>query len=419
MRKIFTQLSLTITFLLLFSFCGGGESSENNDNTDSQEESGNKEDATETQENSVEEDKTIDEKYNHIARFLAGLSPEDNSPFTKYTELPAWKTYAANADKQWNTINQSKLPTIYKWRDAQLAEANKAGGTVFYPFSGADFLYVNSFFPEAEKTVMIALEPLGSMPNIDDIAQNSGSLQGYLNGLNRTQYAILNLSFFRTIAMAQDFTGRAVSKIDGNLPVLLVFMARTGHRILNYEKIALSPEGKVIPADQAKGDKTYYGTKIAYRREDKPNEYKTLYYFAANLQNTTYNARSGLSRKGLKDRKDLKNYLEGLDITSTYIKSASYLMYRDTFTIIRNLVLDKSKYYLQDDSGMPIKFIDENKWDLTFYGSYVRPISLFSVRYQPDLRAVYNGGRNIEPLPFGIGYQYRVGTSNLMFGVKK
>jgi hypothetical protein len=85
------------------------------------------------------------------------------------------------------------------------------------------------------------------------------------------------------------------------------------------------------------------------------------------------------------------------------------------------LILDESEYILQDDSGIPVPYFDTTKWDLTFYGNYTRPIPLFTARHQEDLYDIYSGnkGYNIKPLPFGIGYKFRKGTSNMMLGSKK
>ena len=358
-----------------------------------------------------------DRKFNDLARLVAGLPAEEGSTLKKYHDGSAWKQYANNANGTWNSILKQKVPTMAKWRDEFLKKQNAAKGTLFYPFSGPDFLHATTFFPEAEKVVMIGLEPIGNYPDMDQVAKKS--MNGYFNGLRHSLYTILKLSFFRTIAMAKDFTGKVTTDIDGTLPVLMLFMARTNHRILYYEKVAVNEEGMLISASQATGGKVYYGTKLTYRREDKPNEKKTLFYFAANLQNTPYSSRSGLVRKGLEDRNDFRKFLKSLDITTTYIKSASYLMHRETFSIIRNIILNQSKYLLQDDSGMSVRYMERNKWNLTFFGSYVAPIHLFRNRYQKDLHKIYADGNGIKPLPFGIGYQYQKGTSNLMLAEKK
>ncbi|MEO1653593.1 MAG: hypothetical protein AAFU64_08615, partial [Bacteroidota bacterium] len=305
---------------------------------------------------STEQEKVVDNrpppedrKFNDLARFIAGMAPEEGSSYAELSQSPAWQQYSQVCNNQWTSINQNKIPTMAQWRDQEISAANEASGLVFYPFSGPDFMHVNTFFPKAKEVVMIGLEPIGDLPDMENISKSS--LGGYLNGLQQTLYNILNLSFFRTISMAQDFTGKRVSTIDGTLPILMLFLTRTDHKILYYEKVAVSPEGKLIPATEASSDTTYYGTKISYESNDEPGLRKNLYYFAANLQNTPYTARSGLSEGGLLQRKDFRAYLESLDISSTYLKSASYLMYRETFSIVRNIILDKSEYLLQDDSG--------------------------------------------------------------------
>lgn len=409
----------------MMSSCGGdSQGKDNSDNTTKNDTSTAKADVGQNTNNKAETTTNLlnttetreDRQFNDLARFLAGMPAEEGSSLAKYHETSAWKQYAQTADNTWRSILKQKVPTMAKWRNENLKTQNDAKGTLFYPFSGPDFLHASTFFPEANRVVMVGLEPIGNYPDMNKVAQKS--LNGYFNGLRHSLFAILKLSFFRTIAMAQDFTGKVTADIDGTLPVIMLFMARTGHRVLYYEKVAVNEEGQLVSADQAKGDKTYYGTKLTYRREDKPNEKKTLFYFAANLQNTPYSSRSGLVRKGLEDRSDFRKFLKSIDITNTYIKSASYLMYRDSFSIIRNIILNQTKYFLQDDSGMPIKFVDRNKWDITLFGSYYAPIPLFRNRVQIDLRQAYKDG-NVKPLPFGIGYQYRKGTSNLMLAAKK
>jgi hypothetical protein len=299
-------------------------------------------------------------------------------------------------------------------KDWSKAEINQGSGTLFYPFSGPDFLHADAFFPEHENIVMIALEPIGTFPNM--VEKSESSKDGiYLNGVRKSLNMILGKSFFRTIAMADDFKG----EVDGNLPVLMQFMKRTNHEVMYQEAVAMNPDGTLTTDMSNKSDSTYIGNRYYFKREGS-DAVRTLTYFAVNLQNMPYVSRGGLVAKGLETRTDLVAFLEGMDMSSTYLKSASYLMHRPTFSIIRNIILDESEFLLQDDSGIPVQFFDVNKWDLTFYGNYSFPISLFAERHQDDLKQVYlNGGGNVKSLPFGIGYQYHKGTSNLMKAEKK
>lgn len=351
-----------------------------------------------------------DRKYDDFANYIAGIEGAEGSALKGLESTETWKNYKTAMDGVWKSTNE-KLPIMKEWSSAEI---NQGAGTLFYPFSGPDFLHADAFFPEHENIVMIALEPIGSFPNM--VEKSAAGKDGvYLNGVRNSLNMILGKSFFRTIAMADDFKG----EVDGNLPVLMQFMKRTNHTVMYQEKVALNPDGTLTTDMSKNADTTYIGNRYYFKRNGT-DDVRTLTYFAVNLQNTPYGSRGGLVAKGLETRTDLVAYFKGINMKSTYLKSASYLMHRPTFSIIRNIILDNSECVLQDDSGIPVRFFDPKKWDLTFYGNYAFPISLFAERHQEDLKQVYlDGGPNVKPLPFGIGYQYQKGTSNLMKAVKK
>jgi len=85
----------------------------------------------------------------------------------------------------------------------------------------------------------------------------------------------------------------------------------------------------------------------------------------------------------------------------------------------RKFVLDRSRYILQEDSGIPFRYFDPSAWAFQFYGTYSKPISTFKNEYQADLAKIYKTGGNITPLPFGIGYRFQVDTANLLFATRK
>ncbi|GAB5418927.1 MAG: hypothetical protein Crog4KO_00920 [Crocinitomicaceae bacterium] len=369
----------------------------------------------------TQKDTTVTEKpsypeearFDDFAKFIAGTEGREDSELKALESSDQWQSYRMNIDNLWYKTNE-KLPTIREWTAQELNEINASGGTLFYPFSGADFLHADLFFPEHDHIVMMALEPVGDYADLKK-KSSEGTLPAYLNGLKRAMNAILRLSFFRTIAMADDFQ----SEMDGTLHVLVHFMSRTGHELMYQEKVAIQPDGSLTNDLSSVSDTAYVGNRFYFRRAGE-EKVKTLTYFAVNVQNTPYHSRGGLVAKGLEERKDLVNYFKNIDIKSTYLKSASYLMHRETFSIVRNLILDESEYLLQDDSGIPVKYFDLSKWDLTFYGNYSFPIPLFSERHQEDLKEIYlKKEMNVKPLPFGIGYQYRKGSSNLMLAKKK
>lgn len=355
-----------------------------------------------------------DIKFNEFAQYIAGFEGTETSAYKGLESSPSWISYQTNLDALWKKTN-NKFPTIKDWTKAELADVNTDGGTLFYPFSGADFLHADLFFPDHDNIAMIALEPIGNFPDLEK-KKSDTTLGKYLGSLKKSMNAILGLSFFRTIAMADDFQ----TEMDGTLHVLIHFMARTDHEVLFQEKVAIQPNGELTNDLSNISDSTYIGNRFYFKRNGE-KKVRTLTYFAVNIQNKAYHSRGGLVAKGLNTRTDLVAYFKGLNIKSTYLKSASYLMHRDVeFSKIRNLILEESEYILQDDSGIPVKYFDQELWDLTFFGNFVKPIPLFYERPQEDLKEIYQAkGDNVKPLPFGIGYQYSKGRSNLMKAKKK
>ena len=332
-------------------------------------------------------------KFNDLAQFLAGYNGGDNNSLKSLESSEVFKSYQTNINSLWKRTD-AKIPTMKEWSSNELSDLNANGGTLFYPFSGADFLHAELFFPNHDNIVMIGLEPIGTFPDLQ-LKNKDTTFSTYMSQLKKSMNAILGLSFFRTIAMANDFK----SDLDGTLHVLMHFMARTNHEVLNQEQVAIMPNGELTNDLSSLSDSTYIGNRYFFKRNGE-DKIRTLTYFAVNIQNVPYVSRGGLAAKGLKTRTDLVEYIKEIDIKSTYLKSASYLMHRPTFSIIRDLILNESEYILQDDSGIPAQYFDSNQWNLTFYGNYSQPISLFENRYQEDLKEIYLNKKNIKNLPF-------------------
>ena len=132
---------------------------------------------------------------------------------------------------------------------------------------------------------------------------------------------------------------------------------------------------------------------------------KSLYYFTADLSNGSLSP--GILR-----------FCSNLGPTNSFLKAASYLMYEDSFSAVRNLLLGVSASIVEDDSGIPVRYLTSPRWTLQFFGSYVGPIELFKKYYQTDLYQDY-GASSPKPLTFGFGYQINRRTSNLVVAVRK
>jgi cobalt-zinc-cadmium resistance protein CzcA len=80
---------------------------------------------------------------------------------------------------------------------------------------------------------------------------------------------------------------------------------------------------------------------------------KTLTYYSCDISNS-----------GIDKDKALATVLKNLPASNCFVKSASYLMHYETFTKIKETVLDKAIYLVQDDTGIPYSKIDKSKFKI-------------------------------------------------------
>ena len=132
---------------------------------------------------------------NDTARFLAGMAPAPDSPLAPLTRDSSWQQHARVFDGAFERLEQRQLGRIRAWSANNLAAAP---ATMFYMFSGPDFLYANAFYPNAKTYVLSALEPVGTVP---DLTTLRGSVGGSLAQLRGSLSSILSYSFFITHRM--------------------------------------------------------------------------------------------------------------------------------------------------------------------------------------------------------------------------
>jgi hypothetical protein len=327
------------------------------------------------------------------ARFLAGMPPSAESPLTPLTRDPSWQRHARFFDTAFGQLEQRQLSKIRTWSDTNLAAPRP---TMFYMFSGPDFLYANAFYGKATTYVLSALEPVGSPPDLMKLPR--GGIGPTLYDVERSMGSILSFSFFITKQMKTDLRAGQVS---GTLPILYVFLARSGKTIRDVGPVTLDDKGAVHPAGETAAPNATRGVRIVFAGSDGVE--KTLYYFSTDLSN------SGVKNSGF-----LK-FCETLAPGNSLIKSASYLLHAGNFATVRNFLLNNSATIIQDDSGIPLGNYDQKKWRFFPFGRYAGPISEFPGKYQEQYAELF---KRSQPIDFGIGYRWRSFESNLLLSVR-
>jgi hypothetical protein len=336
-------------------------------------------------------------------RFISGLACAAE-PLRKLQESAEWRSFSESVGAIWAELEAKRLAPMRTWAGTELVAANQATRTVFYPFGGPDLLTPLLLFPHADTYVLLGLEFVGKLPRFDESAPRN--VRPYFDDLVLSLSDFVDKSYFITRNMDATLYG---NKVEGVLPLLCFFLKRTGFVISSIKPIDILPTGEWSEADPAAGrrHRRPYGCKVEFFAPGS-ERLRTVYYFSADLADAVFKKDSPLHAS-----------LMNLVFETTYIKSASYLMHYAEFSNIRNLILAKSRFVLEDDTGIPYRYFPLSEWACQLYGAYVDPVSDFKGVGQADLRAAYADRAAVKPLPFHLGYHWSTKKDSVLFFRKK
>jgi len=312
---------------------------------------------------------------NDTANFLAGLPVK--GPLEPLTQTDAWRNHANALDEAWFKKQYHQLTPIHTWMHANAKEYYNSSNTMYYMFSGPDFLYAHAFFPNANTYILAGLEPVGQVPDLSRVSPDI--LSGELSALRSSMSTVLKTHYFITKDMRTD-----LGRVGGTLPILYVFLARRGCTVVDTTYIN-------SPAPGVKITFVNHGPK------------QTLYYFKTDLSGGKSAFLNWCAAQG-----------PGLSL----LKAASYLMHTNGFGGVRNFLLERSRVIIQDDSGIPLRSFPKG-WTVNCYGRYVPHAEMFGKYNQPDLAAIYAKDPPPTELGFPFGYHWQKDRGLLMMATPR
>jgi len=330
---------------------------------------------------------------NTTAGLLAGRDSPNAS--ARITGSRAWQQHREAMQKALSKYKASTLDPMLSWSSGQNGPKLPRGGVVRYAFSGPDVLHVMRMFPKADSYVLCGLEPIGTAPRSTSLRGKSA--ESALTEIRKILEESIRYSFFRTSDMQKELP---VATYAGTLPIMCLFLAADGHEIRNIEFVSLGRDGRLTGLGTS--DKGANAVRIDVRCRDGRS--RSIHYFQTNIAN------GALKRSGF------LTYLESLPPGPSYVKASSYLMHESYFSQIKDHLLASSTSIIQDDSGIPLRFFERSLWRTTPYGKYETPTDLFKRYHQEDLAKTFRS--RAQPLPFGTGYRWRKGQSNLLLATR-
>jgi hypothetical protein len=333
------------------------------------------------------------------AQILAGITPNPPDPALKrLVETDAFKEHQQWMTASWNQVH-GRIQTMETWRNQEIKIPGAQKKTLLYPFSGPDFLNAYAFFPDHSRFVFFSLERPGTLPDLESVTQVQFAKM--LQDVRSAFHDIFERNYFITSYMTKQLT---TPWIRGTVPVMATMMALMNQRIIRIEPLDLFPEltREYDAPDAQRPPVLMRAVRVEF---SNPNAAATQQLYYISLDATD---------KALEFYPDFLSWASQHKPATVLIKSASYLLHDNQFSKTRSMLLDAADVLVQDDTGIPFRFISQNPWQVRLYGRYHRPIRPMKYGYQKDLEAAYNARQEQAPLPFPFGYHWRGQQSGLI-----
>jgi hypothetical protein len=222
-----------------------------------------------------------------------------------------------------------------------------------------------------------------------------------LNDVRSAFRDIFERNYFITSYMTKQLT---TPWVRGSVPVMATMMALMNRRIVRIEPIDLFPElARIYDAPDSNRPRLLLrGVRIDFANPAVPGT-QQLYYFSLDAAD-----------RALEYYPEFIPWVGRHKPATALIKSASYLLHDDQFAKTRSMLLEATDLVVQDDTGIPYRFLSQTPWHVKLYGKYHKPIRPMEYAYQKDLEAAFNANPDQPDLPFPFGYHWRGKQSALI-----
>jgi hypothetical protein len=343
---------------------------------------------------------------NAVAQVLAGIAPAPGDPrIDRIVATAEWRAHRDWVQQRWGEV-KLRLASISRWRAESLPLADGGQRTLIYPFSGPDFLNAYAMFPDHPRYLFFSLEKPGSLPAITSLSEHKQAR--VLADVRAALQDIFTRNYFITDYMTRQLSTPYVS---GTVPVMAVMMALTGQRIVSIEPVdpfpELTQEYNQLGANRPR--KMLCGARITFvRAGDPPGSARTLEYYSLDA-----------SDRALRWYPGFIDYVGRQQPATGFLKSASYLLHDDQFARTRGLLLTRTDVVVQDDTGIPYRYLTGAGWGVRLYGVYTAPIKPLQYGKQPDLESAFKAAGQVPPLDFPFGYRGKSGRSTLLLAKRE
>ena len=273
-----------------------------------------------------------------------------------------------------------------------------------YPFGGGDLMAALALFPKAKVITTLSLELAGDprrLPGLTNAKVLKSSLSAIANASASTLMS--NDSLSKNLSATQQ------GELPGQLSMHLMGLALAGHEPVSVKFFRVEPDGTLhyFSADEVKEleGTTASNLKASWKAPDFSPAFanveiqfvprgqpdaprRTHRHLAANLANDS------LPPGVLK-------HLEAKGRVTAMTKAASYLLWREAFSVVRDYLLSHADFMVSDSTGIPPRHWTTRGCTVAAYGTFEKSFLGTWEPYQEELRKTF---ATAKKLPMRFGY---------------
>jgi hypothetical protein len=289
------------------------------------------------------------------------------------------------ADKYKATWVGQAMPFIQELKPAGLPT------TVVYPFGGGDLISALTTYPDATDITTMSLEHAGDPRRIDTVT--SKELAASLALIRSTSSGLLVANDSKTENLMKGQRG----ELPGQLSFFLIGLAVHGFEPISLKYVKANTDGTLryltaseLQASEEKTAKLLHKAWVSpdfseafdnlelvfvKKGEDPKTKARVHRHFAQNLADSHFGQDEGM-----------KGYLEKKGRIVAMTKAASYLLWRDHFSTIRNYLLAHMEFMVSDSTGIPPSFATKAGFEQQAFGTFNESFLGASAQYFEDFR---------------------------------
>jgi hypothetical protein len=281
--------------------------------------------------------------------------------------------------------------------------------SVVYPFGGGDLVTALATFPNAEEFTMISLEVAGDVRGVG--ALTAAQLKTGLDSTLERLRCLFAVSHSKTT----NLTAGSHSLLPGEIAFALVAFSIFDYEPVSLRYFRLDARGKVsylqasdlgaagVPASKAGGSSPFANVEIAFRPRQNPKAPLRVYrHISANLDDSHFAANHPLAL-----------HLTSKGRVSVLVKAASYLLWFENFSHIRNYLLDHAEWMISDSTGIPPSKARAAGFEQECYGLFHGPMLAQWSHTQSEFLSLWQASPQ-RMLPFYFGYPDIDGHGHVM-----